>query len=454
MCCKTALALINAIHNGKDTVGVKAKLLHLRKSKFTRNVAVVAGGTAGAQAIAMASTPVITRLYGPEALGFLGTFTAIVSVVAPCAALTYPIAIGLPKSDGDAKGLMRLSFYLSVALTILVSLAILVGKDWFIEVFNLQSIAAFIVLIPLAMFFSAWLEIAQQWLIRKKLFSITARVAVVQSLFVNFAKIGFGWFNPAAIVLIVLAVIGNALNSIMLFLSIKKREVLVTHTDENHSATPLVELAKKYYDFPLYRAPQVFINSASQSLPVLMLASLFGPAAAGFYTLARLAMAVPSMLVGKSVGDVFYPRINEAVHNGEDITRLIVKATVVLAAVTLLPFALVVAFGPWLFSVVFGAKWAAAGVYARWLAFFFYFNLINRPSVASVPALGLQKGLLVYEIMSSASKALGLVIGFYVYSSDVIAIMLFSIIGALVYGAMIAWIIINSSRCNIYAKAG
>lgn len=432
---------------------MKAKLLHLSKSKFTRNVAVVAGGTAGAQAVAMAFTPVITRLYGPEALGFLGTFTAIVSVVAPCAALTYPIAIGLPKDDGDAKGIARLSFCISVVLSILVALVVLVGKDWFVDAFNLQSIAAFIMLIPLAMFFSAWLEIAQQWLIRKKQFSTTARVAVMQSLFVNFAKISIGWFNPAAIVLIVLAVIGNALNSIMLFLSIKKRDVPVNHTDTKHSATPLFELAKKYYDFPLYRAPQVFINSASQSLPVLLLASLFGPAAAGFYTLARLAMAVPSMLVGKSVGDVFYPRINEAVHNGEDITRLIIRATVMLAAVSLLPFVLVVAFGPWLFSVVFGAEWAAAGVYARWLAFFFYFNLINRPSVASVPVLGIQKGLLMYEIMSSASKALGLVIGFYVYSSDIVAIMLFSVIGALVYAAMIAWIILTSSRNNIYEKA-
>jgi len=433
---------------------VKAKLLSLSRSKFTRNVAMVAGGTAGAQAITMAFTPVITRLYGPEALGLLGAFTAIVSVVAPCAALTYPIAIGLPRDDDDARGIVRLSFYLSVVLTLLVTLVVAVGRDWLVRIFNLQSIAAFIILIPLAMFFSAWLEIAQQWLIRQKHFSITARVAVMQSVFINCAKIGIGCFNPLAIVLISLAVLGNALNAVMLFLGIKRSEVSEIRSDKKHTSTALVVLAKKYSDFPLYRAPQVFINSASQSLPVLMLASLFGPATAGFYTLARLAMAVPSMLVGKSVGDVFYPRINEAAHNGEDIRRLIVKATVMLASVSLLPFALVVALGPWLFAFVFGADWAMAGSYARWLAFFFYFNLINRPSVASVPILGLQKGLLVYEIMSTASKTLGLIIGFYVFSSDVIAIMLFSVIGALVYCSMITWIIITSSRYNKYEKTG
>jgi len=45
-------------------------------SKFVRNVAIVATGTAGAQAITMAFSPINTRLYGPEAFGILGTFTA------------------------------------------------------------------------------------------------------------------------------------------------------------------------------------------------------------------------------------------------------------------------------------------------------------------------------------------------------------------------------------------
>ncbi|MEI8616630.1 oligosaccharide flippase family protein [Pseudoalteromonas sp. B193] len=65
------------------------------------------------------------------------------------------------------------------------------------------------------------------------------------------------------------------------------------------------EVALIYRDFPLYRAPQQFINALSQSLPILMLASFFGPASAGFYTLAKTVMAIPSTLVGKAVGDVF-----------------------------------------------------------------------------------------------------------------------------------------------------
>ena len=425
---------------------MRAKLRHLTNSKFTRNVTVVASGALAAQAITLASTPFVTRIYGPEAFGLMGAFIAIVSIATPCAALCYPIAIGVPKADAEAKSLARLSFLISFVISTLAALILLVGKDWLVEWFGLQSIALYLLLIPLAMIFSAWLEIAKQWMIRKKYFSVTARIAVFQAFIINIAKTGVGLLNPAAAVLIVLSVIANAVHSLMLFLQMRNNVAISSYKTESKTKTSLRQLAKKYYDFPLYRAPQVFINSASQSIPVLMLASLFGAKTAGFYTLARLAMAVPSRLVGKSVGDVFYPRINEAAHNDEEVARLIIKATAMLAAVSFLPFALVVAFGPLLFSLVFGVEWSMAGEYARWLAFFFYFNLVNRPSVAAVPILGLQKGLLIYEIMSTGSKVVGLLLGFYVYSSDVAAIMLFSVIGAVAYAVMIAWIIIRSKR--------
>ena len=81
----------------------------LTRSRFVRNVLTVASGTAVAQAIAMALSPVITRLYGPEAFGQLGVFTSTVSLFAPAEALTLPIAIVLPERDGEAKQLVKLS---------------------------------------------------------------------------------------------------------------------------------------------------------------------------------------------------------------------------------------------------------------------------------------------------------------------------------------------------------
>ena len=422
------------------------------RSRFARNVAVVASGTAVAQAITIAFAPLITRIYGPEAFGLLGTFLAIVAVATPLAALAYPIAIVLPKEDRDAMGLVRLSVVLSIVIALLVAGLLALGGDWLTVTLGAESVAAYLLLIPVAMLFAAWLQIAHQWLIRKKEFGLLARTAVAHSLILNSAKSGIGWLNPVGAVLIVLATLGHALHATLLFIGARRCYQAEAIEGDAGSSTPLKELAHRHRDFPLYRAPQNFINAASQSLPVLMLAAFFGPAAAGFYTLGKMVMGLPTTLVGKAVNDVFYPRITEAAHNGENVHRHIVQATGALLAISIVPFGLVVLFGPRLFGLVFGEDWVMAGEYARWLALFFLFNFINKPSVATVPLLGIQRGLLVYEIFSTGTKALGLVVGFYWFASALWAVALFSVIGVLAYSTMMLWILSHAMRLRTDAK--
>ncbi|MBE0449138.1 MAG: oligosaccharide flippase family protein [Actinobacteria bacterium] len=325
------------------------------------------------------------------------------------------------------------------------------GGDWLTSALGAESVAGYLFLIPVVMLFAAWMQITQQWLIRKKQFVVVARAAVAHSLILNSAKTGLGWLHPVGAVLIILATVGQALHAVLLFIGARRRYQSSAADSEGGSGTPLRELAYRHRDFPLYRAPQIFINAASQSLPVLMLAAFFGPAAAGFYTLAQMVMGMPSTLVGKAVTDVFYPRITEAAHNGENLPHHIVRATGALLVIGIVPFGLVIVFGPWLFSYIFGEDWTIAGEYARWLSLFFLFNFINKPSVAAVPVLGIQRGLLIYEIFSTGSKALGLVIGFYWFESDLWAVALFSFIGIVTYSAMMLWILFHAMRWKIDA---
>lgn len=416
------------------------------RSKFVRNVTIVATGTASAQLITIVFSPIITRIYGPEAFGLLGTFMALVNVLIPIAALAYPIAIVLPKEDIDAKGIALLSAYLALGIAGCITLVLLLTGDWFVELLNVQAISEFILLIPMMVLFSAWLQINQQWLIRKKQFKITSMVAVAQAFIFNSAKVGIGWFKPLAAVLIVLTTAGVALHAIMLSFGAKQADTTDSQKDAKPK-TPLKELAKRHNDFPLYRAPQVFINAISQSLPILMLASFFGPSAAGFYTLGKSVMGMPSELIGKSVGDVFYPRVTEAAQNGENLTRLVFKATSFLAIVGFLPFGFVVVFGPWLFSFVFGSEWGMAGEYARWLALWMFFMFLNRPSVQTLPILSAQRFHLVFTFFTIAARLSVLVIGYHIFNSDLIAIALFGISGAIIN---ILLVVIILSKCKAF----
>lgn len=400
------------------------------KGSFVRNVFIMASGTAMAQVISMLLAPIITRLYGPEAYGMMGTFMAIIGIFTPIAALTYPIAIVLPKNNEDAKGLVRLSLLITIGITVLSFLIIIFLHDFIVNLFQLEEVASFLLLIPLAILFGGFLQVVEQWLIRTKQFRVSAQTAVSQSILINGGKAGIGFFYPKASILIFLTAIADGVRACLMLFFSRKSENRLSLNIFNKSVS-LKKLSSEHKDFPLFRAPQVFLNAASQSLPVLMLTSLFGPAAAGFYSISRTVLSVPSTLIGKSVGDVFYPRISEAANHGENLTNLIRKATLSLAAVGVVPYALVVLFGPWLFSLVFGVDWYTAGQYARWVALWIFFMFINQPSVRALPVLRAQSFHLIFTIFTLITRIAALYIGYSLFKSDLVAIALFGITGAI-----------------------
>lgn len=422
-----------------------SRLVLFIKKPFIRNVTMIATGTAMAQIISVSFAPIITRLYGPEAFGVLGVFSSIVAIVTPVAALTYPIAIVLPSQDSDAKGLIRLSLIIAALIAMLMIVLLLIFNNSFVHYLKIEVIEPYLFLIPLAMFLGACLQVTQQWLIRKRQFKIRAKITVIQSLIINSVKTFMGFINPIGAVLVLVNTIGTALHALMLMWSVSKVTSQERRQKNEEDRTPsLWALAKSHHDFPLYRGPQVFINSISQSLPILMLSAFFGPAAAGFYSISRTVMGLPSRLISQSVGDVFYPRITQGAHDNENITRLIIKATLALAVVGIVPFAIIVVFGPSLFGFLFGQEWVKAGEYARWLALWLFGGFINKPSVIAIPVLGFQKALLIYEIFSTVAKILALSIGFFIFSDDVIAVALFSIFGVFAYVYLILWVILKS----------
>src|SRR5699024_5072075 len=144
----------------------------------------------------------------------------------------------------------------------------------------------------------------------------------------------------------------------------------------------------------------------SQNVPIFLLTSLVGPAAVGFYNIGRTVLALPSRLIGQSIGNVFYPRIARAANNGENLKKLIKKATLGLGAIGIIPFGTVVIFGPWLFEFVFGSGWDVAGEYARWIALNSYTVFMNKPSVRSMPVLSAQRFQLIFSIVRLIVRSL------------------------------------------------
>ncbi len=63
------------------------------KSEFSRNVLTLITGTSIAQAIPIAISPILTRLYTPEDFGVLALYIAIFSIISVIATLRYEFGV-------------------------------------------------------------------------------------------------------------------------------------------------------------------------------------------------------------------------------------------------------------------------------------------------------------------------------------------------------------------------
>jgi len=418
------------------------KVISLIKKPFVKNVAVLTTGMISAQAITMLVSPIITRLYGPGAYGIMGSFQAIMQIIIPVSALSMPIAIVLPKENKEVKGIIKLSFYITSFFTVLSLIIILIFRSDIVDIFQIQELSSYLILIPFVILFAGIAQIYNQWLIREKKFNISAKTKFGDKVIINSGKLFFGFISPSADILVFFAALTNGIHSLLIYI-LTQKNIIKEALKEKVS---LKKIFSKYKDFPLFRAPEVFINAISGNLPVLLLTAFFGPASAGFFTIGRSVLGIPSQLIGKSIGDVFYPRISEGVNNKENSTNMIIKATLILGAIGIIPFGLIILFGPVLFDFVFGSSWIRAGEYARWMAIWSYVAFMNRPSVMALPVLNAQKFHLIYTILILVIRIIALFIGFTVFENDLIAIALFGIVGAILNVGLILITLIISKR--------
>jgi O-antigen/teichoic acid export membrane protein len=175
------------------------------------------------------------------------------------------------------------------------------------------------------------------------------------------------------------------------------------------------------------------LNTASSQLPVILFASLFSSAAAGFYSLSHRILTLPSTLIGRSVGDVFLERGARARNTPEELSRVTLEIYRKLLLIGAICMSFVAFYGDILFPFVFGKEWIEAGVYAKWLSIWIVFNLAYSPISTVYNILERQGEFLLLNVLFLLSRICVFAIGFYLGVSENLIIILFSVAGALYY---------------------
>src|SRR6202040_4101300 len=88
-------------------------------NQFAKNVSIIAGGTALAQAFGVACAPILTRIYHPAEFGALQVFISIMSLLTVAATGRYEIAVLLPEDEQSAIDILALSMLCVCATALL-----------------------------------------------------------------------------------------------------------------------------------------------------------------------------------------------------------------------------------------------------------------------------------------------------------------------------------------------
>lgn len=405
----------------------------IKHGSLIKNVFVLATGTAGAQALTFMFAPLITRLYGPEAYGVLGVFISFLMVFGPIAAMTYPLAIVLPKQSSVSHVVERLSFYLCTTISLAVFVLLFFLSDFFRESERLNVLYQYTWLLPLAILFYGIFQIYEQRCIRLNQFKSIAASAFSKALVVGGLQVLIGYYNPDAAILVAAFSFGYLIQALVLKYTLGDSNI----RRKNTKVRDIKRVAKIYSDFPKYRAPQMLLSGMTTGIPAIFIASHFDLATAGMYSLALSVISVPLMLFGNSITNVFYPKVSKAIQNNENVQGLIVKATIFIFAISLIPMVVIVPFGPPLFEIVFGDGWALAGEFAQWMSLMMMFGLLARPAIAAFPALKIQRSILVFDIFGFVIKLLALFIPYIIFNNAIIVVACFSLVNVALYLCLI-----------------
>lgn len=410
---------------------------------------MLAGGTATAQFITIATMPVVTRLYTPGDLGVATIFLSFFGFWASNLSLRYEYAILIARDDLESHVIRRLGFILVLAMSVIGFPMLIWLRQTDILGFGLLPQWVPFVASPILAGYGLFM-VNRAWALRGGLVREITNASVSRAVAGSASQIILGVFSAGVVGLFAAQLVASW--SAMMQMGAAVGRHFLPSKPYSIGLDQLLAAAGRYKKFPVLEAPSAWIDQLGMLLPIPMIASLHGAAAAGWYGLARMIISIPNSQIGNAVADVFQVELASALASGDAVrARLLFwKFARNLALGGFFPFAIIavsaVSVVPW----IFGAAWREAGVATALIAPWAYFSLMVSPLSRLLSVLRAQELKLIYDI--TAVLLLATAFGFatveeLTFHQTVLAISAAQIVGYLIYIRVLAFAIANRFPC-------
>lgn len=400
------------------------------KNTFSRNVLILLSGTVIAQAIPLAISPVLTRLFSPSDFGLFALYFSVSQIISVFITGRYEMAIILPEKDEDAINVVAISIIITLFVSLISLLIILFFGRNIADLLNSSEISDYLFLIPVTVFAIGIYTIFNFWLNRKGHYKNISSGKITRSAFSSFLSIGFAFTLLKTGGLIIADTVGQIAAGLFVFFKSLKRD---KDKLQFISGRSMIIQSKRYIHFPKFNIISGLFEKGSGQLPVILLSSFFGTSISGFFSFSQRIIAAPGALIGSSVGDVFRQEVSiEFIEKG-NCRNTFLELLKLLVLLAIIPFLVVFLFAPFLFSFIFGAEWQIAGEYAQIMTVMFFLSFIVSPLSNMFIIAEKQKIDLIMQIVLFGFVLLSFIIGYNFFNNPKVTILIYSIIYCIKY---------------------
>ena len=347
-------------------------------SRFGRRLTMLASSTVLGQLAVILAAPLLTRLYTPADYGAFVALTGLIVVFGVISGLRYEAAIPLCRVERDAAALVCVVILFSVAISLIIALALLVVGPWLAAVLGLAGREGVVWWLPAAVAAQGVFIAFDGWGIQQGRMRQLALSKITQGVALAVGQLVFGFLWHGSPHGLFLALV------IAQFASVWPMLARIDRVQRPYFLFPMLSdmrrLVMRYRQFPLYEIWARSFGTASEMLPGPFISAIFGAAASGHYGLAQRIIGAPVRLLGISAHQVYAAELTRLSHTDRPALRALFNETIRhLLVVGLVYLFVIVAFGPYLFSLVFGKAWEESGEMARLLAPMYLALFVNRP---------------------------------------------------------------------------
>jgi len=345
------------------------------KSEFARNVLTLMTGTTIAQAIPIAISPILTRIYTPEDFGMFALYMSVASILSVVATGRYELAIMLPKKDEDAINIVALSIMISFFVSFITLLIVFFFNASLTSLLGNPEISTWLYFIPLTVLLTGIYQSFNYWSNRKKEYKRLATSRIIQSGTTASSNLGMGFGGFGGAGLIGSSILGQGVASFVL-------GKMILSEDKNRfgdiKRLKIFALMRRYIKFPKFDIPSALIYTVYSNMAVVFFSKFFESSVSGFYFFANRLLKTPFSFFISAFSDVFYQKLSKT-KDFAIISKEINYFSLKIFKITFIPFFLIVYSSYFYVKPIFGEQWQELYIYIDIFALPIYIGLLLAP---------------------------------------------------------------------------